>query len=467
MLSEPFQEPGQPQPQTAPPPVGAFITTRTAAERQALHAAQERLRHNQIQDRERRVFEATLRSTEQPFLLRAAQARDVPRSDHQPQLNATGRPESCLQLTQRVPAKPLRSKAEQRLAGESVTSPSPISPAELTQAGLPEVERIMRERLQKQTQARWVRSGKPGNAPAVRKDRIQRNLTVIGVLMEAAYVIVQARGQQAEHVTSYTYFTVLDLLTVPTGLSVSSCEKATFDLRACGLMATHSAKADAEFLNARGQRQIKRVKTGVWICVELRPRDYRRAMIFKNELPLEPPRDLAADRKAGRTAWQIRKEAKGEVRESVSAARRDKDIYSLVQWALNNQQPKESVKGDSLTSWIHETSRPKDVVWGLRTLLSEHPQRRTEAVQQAAQGLARLFDDQRSLKHYYQVLWRAVNAEFEGLPAFGQLETALCRTLDAMQESKLRRPGGYAMKLLGELGWLDAVYRRTKFEILA
>lgn len=36
-----------------------------------------------------------------------------------------------------------------------------------------------------------------------------------------------------------------------------------------------------------------------------------------------------------------------------------------------------------------------------------------------------------------------------------------------MQKGKLRRPGGYAMKLLSELGWLDVVYWQTKFEMLA
>ena len=109
--------------------------------------------------------------------------------------------------------------------------------------------------------------------------------------------------------------------------------------------------------------------------------------------------------------------------------------------------------------------QPKDVVWSLRTVLSEQPQRRAEAVQQGAQAIARVFADQQSVRHYYRMLWRATDAEFEGLPAFPQLEAAMCRTVDAMQEQGLRKPGAYLLKLLKEFGWMDAVYRRQKFTV--
>jgi hypothetical protein len=94
--------------------------------------------------------------------------------------------------------------------------------------------------------------------------------------------------------------------------------------------------------------------------------------------------------------------------------------------------------------------------------MSEHPQKRGEAIQAAAVTLTALFHDQQSERHYYRILWRAVDAEFEGQAAFSQLETSMCRTLDAMRETTLRSPGGYLTKLLRDSGWLDAVYQRPK-----
>ncbi|WP_152544973.1 hypothetical protein [Deinococcus phoenicis] len=326
-------------------------------------------------------------------------------------------------------------------------------------------EPIMRERLLKLAQAEREAKGRQGKV-YLRADRVERNLTVLRALVEGAYTLIEARGQQAGHITSYTYFTVLDVLPIATGLSTASCERATSDLRACGLLATWSDWTTAEFLDQEtGEKVSTRARTGVWVCVELKPNAHRRAVIFPSELPrdeagrLRAARDLNADRRVGRTAWQARK----EVRESSSLRGREGGIQYLVQWALSSANRIDSVKRDSLTSaTLASASSPQELVWSLQAVMSEHPQRRGEVIEEAAHALARLYRDTRSVEHYCRVLWRATDAEFEGIPAFRQLEAAMLRTLVTMQEIHLHHPGGYLMKQLERAGWTDSVYRKTR-----
>ncbi|MDP9766142.1 hypothetical protein [Deinococcus enclensis] len=308
--------------------------------------------------------------------------------------------------------------------------------------------------------ARKEQAGQPQKA--IRADRIERNLTVYSVLLEATYRLIAERGQKAAHITSYTWFTVLDLLPIATGYSAATCERATADLRACGLIATRSDWTTTTFLNEEGKAKEVRAKTGVWLCVLLQPRPEqpeRRAYIRRHEVPAGP-RNLDADRKAGRTAWQARKDVQSEVRESSPCQDRTVGITALLQWSVKSEPKQISGKKDALTSQLATAETPKDLVWSLRTVMSEHPQRRAEVIEGAAAALARLFNDRAFERHYCRILWRAVGAEFEGQAAFASLETSMCRTLDAMQEIKLRKPGSYLMSLLADSGWLDAVYRR-------
>ena len=323
----------------------------------------------------------------------------------------------------------------------------------------------MRERLHHLVQAEREAKGRKGKT-YLRADRMERNLTVLRALVEGAYTLIEARGQQAVHITSYTYFTVLDVLPIATGLSAASCERATHDLRACGLLATWSDWTTAEFLDRETGEQVRtRARTGAWVCVELKPDAHRRAMIFPSELPrdeagrLKAARDLNADRRVGRTAWQARK----EVRESSSLQGRKKGIQYLVQWALPETESIYSVRGDSLTSAaLASASSPQELVWSLQAVMSEHPQRRGEVIEETAHALARIYRDTGSAEHYCRMLWRATEAEFEGVPAFRQLEAAMLRTLVAMQEIHLHRPGGYLMKQLERAGWIDSVYRQLR-----
>lgn len=299
----------------------------STVERQLLVAAQQRLQQARRADREARAYEQALRQNEQPRFLQipltdSAKAPALP-------LGGPGRGlEVNLRASSPSPAEQAPPRASQPPVLEAArkhavhTSPQPLKPGtpEARAARVVEAaEPILRERLLAVVQTGRAAEGKSSRT-YLRADRLARNLAVLKALVEGAYTLIKVRGQQGEHVTSYTYFTVLDLLPVVTGFSPATCERATADLRATGLLATWSDWTTTEFLNPdTGELIETRTRTGAWVCLNLRPDLQPRAMIFPSELPRDergrpvPQRDLTADRRAGRTAWQARK----EVRESV------------------------------------------------------------------------------------------------------------------------------------------------------
>lgn len=291
-------------------------------------------------------------------------------------------------------------------------------------------------------------------AAHVRPRAQARARLVYRALVQAAYTLIHAR-RQSEHTTTYTWFTVLDVLPVVTGLSHATCERALGDLRETGLIATRRWYTRDSFLNAEtGEASEREVCGGVFLAVVLRPSSTRRAFVHAQEF-LTAPRDLAADRRTGRTAWQCRQETPPEVREPSSLQKEEFDVTPLVQWALENCNSSSPDVEGSLTS-AHTAG---DVVWGLSAILSEHPQARGEAIERAAQALVRVFRDPQSMKHYCRLLHRAVQREFTGFPAFQQLQHTLQRVLVDMTETPLHRPGGRVVRELQRAGWWDAVYR--------
>ena len=84
---------------------------------------------------------------------------------------------------------------------------------------------------------------------------------------------------------------------------------------------------------------------------------------------------------------------------------------------------------------------------------------RREEVLLTSAALARTLRDEGSLKHDCRLLHRAVQAEFEGVPALSRLQFALQRVLVGMRESNLRRPGAVLVRELKQGGWWDEVYR--------
>lgn len=477
MLSEPLPplgELGRVAASATPPVLIPPSRDFSPEERQKLAAAQQRLQQARRNDREAREFEQAIEQNEQPRLLQLQSTGSTGASASP----LTG-PGKGLEFKLRVSAPPPSEEAPPRAAPPFVleaarkhavhTSPQPLNQGtpEARAARVVEVaEAIMRERLLAVCQAEREAKGKPGGHIYLRADRMARNLAVLRALVEGAYTLIEVRGQQGEHVTSYTYFTVLDMLPVVTGFSPATCERATADLRAAGYLATWSDWTTTEFLDKdTGELRETRARTGVWVCINLRPDLIPRATIFPAELPRDesgkpvPQRDLTADRRVGRTAYQARK----EVRESISLQEGKVCINHLIQWALGNTNSRTPVGKDALTSAsLAHAATPQELVWSLQAVLSEHPQRRGEIVEQAARTLARLFRDDHSRAHYCRVLWRAIEAEFKGLPAFRQLEAAMLRTLITMQEIDLQRPGAYLMRQLEQAGWLDSVYRKAE-----
>jgi len=316
-----------------------------------------------------------------------------------------------------------------------------------------------------------------------RRDARHNALTVFRVLTQAAYTLIESRGQLA-HATTYTFFTVLDLLPVVTGLSSDQCERATRKLQDLGLIHKTSGGIPVQtsvlapegpikpsrqyrggswtttiFLDpTTGEQRNAHVCAGTWVAVLLRPASGRTARVISHELP-PCPRDLTADRKAGRTAWQAQQEVKGKVRESRLLTGDQFDITSLLNWSLPKKESSKllGIK-DSRTSLFADATTPQELVWSLSRIVSIHPQARREAVQEGAARLVQLLADPGWERHYYRLLWRATEAEFQGLPAYTQLAHALERTLIAANELHLARPGAWLTRQLRDCGWLDAVY---------
>ena len=372
---------------------------------------------------------------------------------------------------------------------EPAVRPKP-APAEVIAASVEAaVERMKRPRpgspAARAIQA--VERVRPTIEAAIRRRDARHNaLTVYRALAQAAYALIEHRGQ-LEHTTTYTYFTVLDLLPVVTGLSSDQCERATRRLQEMGLIHKTSGGIPTReerpvdgptgpvrprrhyqggtwttttFLDAQtGEQRETHVCAGTWVAVLLRPANGRMARVISHELP-PCPRDLTADRSTGRTAWQAQQEAKYKVRESRLLTGDQFDITPLLEWSLPKKESSKSLGTiDSRTSLFGDATTPHELVWSLSRIVSVHPQGRREAVQEGAARLVALLNDPGWERHYYRILWRATEAEFNGQPAYSQLAHALERTLVASKELKLARPGAWLTRQLKDCGWTDAVYQ--------
>ncbi len=429
---------------------------------------------------DRRAFHAALRACEHPRLIEGpGPGAQTVRQPQEPwrRLQGPQRPRGQFETPSRATgAVTVPASLEAALA--QVRPPRPGSPAALA---LQAVERA-----------------RPVVESAVRrKDARAVLLTVLRALYEAAYTLIETRGHSAL-ATTYTFFTVLDLLPAVTRLSSDQCERATRRLQDLGLihkttggMPTGQVRTVRDKAGQERSRKTYRggtwtttpfthpetgekhqvpVCAGTWVDVLLRPAPGLKARVRLHELP-ECPRDLTADRKTGRTAWQMVKDAcakaSSKVRESLALTGTKFDIALLLTWTLPKDSFSSSVMAvDTRTSTpslaaLAAATTPQEMVYSLGAIVGEHPQHRREAIQAAGKALARIFRDEQSVRHYYRVLWRATAAEFQGLPAYAQLQAAMTRTLVSMRELPLRRPGAYLLGQLREAGWIEAVYRTS------
>ncbi len=407
----------------------------TLRQRAQQHLLQKRLNAQTFERQGEQAFRRALRSTEQPTLF-TAQTPVHTAAPPAPPVN---------------PVLPATLEA----AMDRVRRPRPGTPAAWA------VEAVERARSSIETHVR-------------RRDARHNTLMVYRALAQAAYTLIQIRSQQHAHTTTYTYFTVMDLLPAVTGLSSDQCERATRRLQDLGLIHKTSGALPTRqqgarhyqggtwvpttFLNAEtGEKITTKACAGTWVAVVLRPAPGLTARVISHELP-PCPRDLTTDRKTGRTAWQFLQEAKTKVRESFLLSGDKFDITPLLQWSLPEHNQKSLGTVDSRTSLFGETRTPQDLVWSLSRIASVHPHHRREAVQEGAARLVTLLSDTGWERHYYRVLWRATEAEFRGVPAYAQLAAALQRTLVSTAELNLNRPGAWLMHQLRECGWLDNVY---------
>lgn len=422
---------------TVPSGTRPFTTAEQALRQRAQQQlVQKRLNAQTLEAQGQQAFRRALRSTEQP-----------------PLFTVPVHPQS--------PAQPQITPVEQ------------ILPASLEAA----MDRIRRPRPG--TPSAWAAEAVERARPVVeaqvkRRDARHNALMVFRALAQAAYTLIQVRAQQHAHTTTYTFFTVLDLLPVVTGLSSDQCERATRRLQDLGLIhktsgalpsrktGTHQYQGGTwvptTFLNAEtGEKVTAQACAGTWVAVLLRPAPGIMARVVSHELP-PCPRDLNTDRKTGRTAWQRLQEARNKVRESLLLSGDKFDITPLTQWSLPEDNQKSLGTIDSRTSVLGDAQTPQELVWSLSRIASVHPQRRREAVQEGAARLVQLLDDAGWERHYYRLLWRATEAEFRGCPAYTQLAAALQRTLISKAELGLSRPGAWLMHQLRKCGWLDDVY---------
>lgn len=422
---------------TIPQATRSFTAAEQALRQRAQHQLlQKRLNAQTLEQQGEQAFRRALRSTEQPPLFTAPPP--------------TSRPESCLPT---VVSEVLPATLE--AAMDRIRHPRPGTPAAWAVSAVERVQPIIETHVR-------------------RRDARHNALMVYRALAQAAYTLIQARTQQHAHTTTYTFFTVLDLLPVVTGLSSDQCERATRRLQDLGLIHKTSGALPTQqqgtrqyqggtwvsttFLNAEtGEKVTTKACAGTWVAVLLRPAPGVAARVISHELP-PCPRDLTSDRKAGRTAWQYLQEAKAKVRESILLSGDKFDITLLLQWSLpeNNQKSLDTI--DPRTSIFRQARTPQELIWSLSRIASVHPHHRREAVREGAARLVALLDDTGWEKHYYRLLWRATTAEFQGCPAYAQLAAALQRTLISKAELSLERPGAWLTHQLRECGWMDNVY---------
>lgn len=452
------------------------------AELRALQAAQQRLDIARANDRSHRhqlaasrlEFDRELRANFQTRLFPEGDLTGSPIRHLQP----SSRPDTALPV-RKAPSRPIQAGAvplhPSVEAAITATLKEVDTPAWLVRLVMPLAEQRLKSRLLALARNKAVQRGRARQIHCIRADRVRRDLEVFRVLAWGAYKYLELQGQKgrAKHYTSATYFTVLETLSAITGYGTTACEQAVADLRECGLIATHRAYQDATFRRkpeVEGEPEIEftmRAITGVWVTVLLKPeREHMRAMVLPSELPEAAPRDLLADRKAGRTAYQFRQEAR-ELKggESIPSQGGKSKIETILTWALPGSELGKSVKKDSPPFFSDIWNELDEIRQAVAAASAEHPQRRREVVMQAAQVIGKVFKDQNpiSIKGYCRMIWRGIQGEMQQRPALQGLLDAIDRTLTFWRESRhdkrpLRAPGAYLRSVLQESGWMEREY---------
>lgn len=251
---------------------------------------------------------------------------------------------------------------------------------------------------------------------------------VFRTLHGIALATAQAKGQTLS-VSQVVIHQPVELLALHLGMSRVTFYKHLGALRGAGLVVSRGHVSSYGGL-AR--------KDGTLFAVSLKPG--HRARLRYDDLK-HKWRDLAGDIASGtRTAWSVLQglQSKKPKDRVVSQAQ-------LVAWAVNpGQIDKTPVTSDCKGDL-------QEYVYSLDLLSDTHPRRRAEQVNQYAQALAAGYGDSSNLNFWRWLLWRALDAEWRGIPALYQLQNALTRLrADVDEWQGLKRPGALLVARLRE-----------------
>lgn len=258
---------------------------------------------------------------------------------------------------------------------------------------------------------------------------------VFRALFEVASQALQSRGQ-ASTVSQYVIHQPVELLALHLGMSRVTFYKHLASLQAQGLVASRGHVSSYGGL-AR--------KDGTLFAVSFKPG--HRARLRYEDLK-HKWRDLSADIASGtRTAWAFLQGL-----QSKRPKDREVKLEHLVSWAVKpGQIDKKPVKSDCKPS-------AQEYVYSLDLLADTHPKRRGEEVDRYARALAAGYGDSSNLNFWRWLLWRALDAEYQGIPALYQLQNALTRLrVDVEEWQGLKRPGALLVERLKQCGLWEAV----------
>jgi hypothetical protein len=231
--------------------------------------------------------------------------------------------------------------------------------------------------------------------------------------------VVEAKGY-AVRPSQVTYHQSQELVARMLRVTTKTIQRWTRDLEALRLIATRahygSRKSDARI-------------DGLVIAVSLKAN--HRAYLHYEDLAHQW-RDLDADRQAGRTAWAALK----AMSESVQT-QEGQYLYILQNWAVCGSftTPPLGTDSDIVPNTV------QDVIYTLPLLPDLPPLARTKAVSQCAEALAHGLNDEHSRRWYARVIWDAITAEQNNIPALQPLAALLSRLEADMREwTGLRQP---------------------------
>lgn len=258
---------------------------------------------------------------------------------------------------------------------------------------------------------------------------------VFTALFEVASRALRSRGQTPT-VSQYVIHQPVELLALHLGMSRPTFYKHLASLQALGLVASRGHVSSYGGL-AR--------KDGTLFAVSFKPE--HRARLRYEDLK-HKWRDLSADIASGtRTAWAFLQALQSKRPKDQSV-----QLDHLVNWAVNpGYTDKKPVKSDCKAS-------TQEYVYSLDLLAEIHPKRRGEEVNRYAHALAAGYGDSSNLNFWRWLIWRALDAEYRGIPALYQLQNALTRLKADVEEWQgLKRPGALLVERLRACGVWDAL----------